>query len=184
MKRGQPKQATSTSPEPTHSQFGNVTRTRASLSGGIWADSIRRRRHTQLVASLPTDYRLLNAIYERHIGEYHSALAREQRQSDIFVPVAMHDIAAELGISVHSVFGRLYYHLDPKHAPPPEPGKPRRSLFAPKLGLEANCINFPLLEAVVAGLRTEWRRQTWTILLSIASLTVAVASLIVATHHG
>lgn len=136
------------------------------------------------MASLPTDYRLLSAIYERHVGDYHSTLAREKRQNDIFVPVAMHEIAEDLGVSVHSVFGRLYYHLDAKCAPPPEPGKPTKHLFAPKLGTEANCINFPLLESVVAGMRTEWRRQTWTILLSVASLAVAVASLIVVTHHG
>lgn len=137
-----------------------------------------------MLSSLPTDYRLLHAIYERHLGDYESALAREQRQTDIFVPVAMHDIAAGLGISVHSVSGRLYYHLDPKYAPPPETGKPRMHLFAPRVGDEVNCINFPLLEAVVAGLQTEWRRQVWTIVLSVFSLAIAVASLIVAAHAG
>jgi hypothetical protein len=72
----------------------------------------------------PTDFELLTAIYDRHRGEYESALARDARLNEIFVPIDIPAIADKLGIDQYTVFGRLYYHLDPKYAPPVEPGQP------------------------------------------------------------
>jgi hypothetical protein len=83
----------------------------------------------------------------------------EQRRSKIMVPIDIPAIADHLDVDPDSVFGRLYYHLDPKYAEPAFQDKPRRALFTPVLGDEQNCVNFPLLEAVLAGLWEERNRN-------------------------
>src|SRR6266850_677205 len=100
----------------------------------------------------PTDFKLLRAIYDRHLHEYESLLARGLRSSGVFVPIDIPAIAESLGAHVDTVFGRLYFHLDPKYAPSVEPGKAKKSLFSPRIGQDVNCVNFPLLEAVLASL--------------------------------
>jgi hypothetical protein len=103
----------------------------------------------------------------------------------MYVPVAMHDVASGLGISADSLHGRLYFHLDPKYAPPPEEGSSsRKRLYSPVVGNDHHCVNFPLLEAVLAGLWEEWNRQRLTAVAAALSLALSVASLIVALHAG
>jgi hypothetical protein len=101
----------------------------------------------------------------------------EQRRSKIMVPIDIPAIADHLDVDPDSVFGRLYYHLDPKYAEPAFQDKPRRALFTPVLGDEQNCVNFPLLEAVLAGLWEERNRNLWALWISILSIGIALVSL-------
>ena len=43
-----------------------------------------------------------------------------------------------------------------------------------------NCINFPLLEAVLAGLWQQRRRDLWTLWIALVSVGIAIGSLVVA----
>jgi hypothetical protein len=52
--------------------------------------------------------------------------------------------------------------------------------FTPKAGADANCVNFPLLEAVFASLWEERRRDLLTVTTAVVSLAISLASLIVA----
>jgi hypothetical protein len=76
-------------------------------------------------------------------------------------------------VTIQSVFGRLYHHLNPLYAPT------SMHLFSPVVGDDANCVNFPMLEAVLAGLWQERDRNLWVIATAVVSLVVAIASLIV-----
>ena len=56
------------------------------------------------------------------------------------------------------VFGRLYHDLNPKYERR-EPGRPTNSFFAPRLGTETHCMNWPLLIGVVGRMWEERRRN-------------------------
>jgi hypothetical protein len=129
----------------------------------------------------PTDFQLLREIYQRHGGDFRSdAAAVARRSSKIMVPIDIPAIADRFDVDPESIFGRLYYHLDPKYAEPALQGKPRKALFTPVAGDDENCVNFPLLEAVLAGLWQERRRDLWALGTALFSLAVALASLLVA----
>jgi hypothetical protein len=125
----------------------------------------------------PTDFELLKAIYERHSGEYVA--------DKIEVPIDIPAVAVELGVKTNSVFGRLYHHLDQVYGERPDEQGRRKFFFSPVVGPDINCVNFPLLEAVLAGLwqqRDRDVRTYWTSVLSLVISAVAAAiSILVAT---
>ena|SRR5215213_3868862 len=80
----------------------------------------------------PTDYELLNAIYKRHRAGYERYQADvPARAKRIMVPIDIPAIAQQLGVNANSVFGRLYYHLEPAYGDPVIPGKLGRKAFFP-----------------------------------------------------
>ena len=68
------------------------------------------------------------------------------------VPVDIPAVADDLGSDQDTVFGRLYYHLDPMYAEPKQDGRARKVFFTRQVGDMVNAVNFPHLEAVLAGL--------------------------------
>lgn len=48
------------------------------------------------------------------------------------------------------------------------------------MGTDTNCVNFPLLEAVLAGLWQQRRRDLWTLWIAVGWLGTAIGSLVVA----
>jgi hypothetical protein len=94
-------------------------------------------------------------------------------QAAHYVPIDIPAVAATLGVEKESLFGRLYGHLDPKYR------KESIRLFSPVVGSEQNSVNFPLLEAVLAGLSQERRRDRQAFVIAVISLTIAVASFFV-----
>jgi hypothetical protein len=74
----------------------------------------------RLFVKPPTDFELLDAIYKRHRSDFEG-----QSEvpfgffSKIMIPIDISAIAQELGVEANSVFGRLYYHLDPKYGSQP-----------------------------------------------------------------
>jgi len=128
----------------------------------------------------PTDYELLWAIYEQHHDEF--VYESDTGKTTVEVALDVPAIASKLGIPPNSVVGRLYHHLDPIYAQEPDPTvgrKGRKSLFMLRAGNKVNCVNFPLMEAVLANLAQERRRDRWTIGLALVSLGVAGGSLVV-----
>jgi hypothetical protein len=125
----------------------------------------------------PTDFELLRAIYERHVGDYSQRGPGDPK--GVSYPIDIREIAVALGVSENAVFGRLYHHLDQVYGERPDEQGRRRFFFTPVAGAEVNCVNFPLLEAVLAGLWQEHRRRLLTVVLSLISLAIALAALIV-----
>jgi hypothetical protein len=81
----------------------------------------------------PTDFELLNEIYNRHRADFegHSEDSGE-RLTKILVPVDIKGIAHQFGVDPDSIFGRLYYHLEPKYGEPPtEEGQGERCSSRP-----------------------------------------------------
>jgi hypothetical protein len=129
----------------------------------------------------PSDFDLLKAIYERHAADF-SAYVEDapSRHTKIMVPIDIPAIATELGVDPDSVFGRLYFHLDPTYGQEPDSTGRRKAFFMPVAGDDDNnCVNFPLLEAVLAGLWQQRRRDLWTLWLALLSLGIASGSLVV-----
>ena len=122
----------------------------------------------------PTDFELLRAIYEAHEGEW-----EEAERGSIAIPIDIPAIAEGLGVSDNSVFGRLYYHLDPIYEIRYEDG-PRKALFIAQQGDAKDKVNFPVLEAAYAGLWQERSRDRRTFWVSSISIGIAAGSLIVA----
>jgi hypothetical protein len=101
-------------------------------------------------------------------------------QRATFVPIDIDAVASQLGTDGYIVFGRLYHNLDPKYAPPKEEGKPTKHLFSGVVGDEVNCVNFPMLEAVLAGLWQQHSRDQLALWAAVFSLGVSLASLLIA----
>lgn len=98
----------------------------------------------------------------------------------VFVPIDLPRIATDLGVDVDSVFGRLYFHLEPKYGEQKsQSGDPRKAFFTPVLGGDQNCVNFPLLEAVLASLWQQQRRDQLAIATAVVSFAFALGALIV-----
>jgi hypothetical protein len=127
----------------------------------------------------PSDFKLLKTINEWHRTDYLSRMDCAAAGSAAMLPIDIPAIAASLGTNEHIVFGRLYHHLDQEYGEPRREGQPRKAFFLPKAGSETNCVNFPLLEAVLAALWVRHRRDLWACWTAAFSLALSVASLIV-----
>jgi hypothetical protein len=130
-----------------------------------------------------TDFEVLKAIHDHHRSDYiagHKAVGR----SKTFLPIDIPTIAGRLEIDNDSVFGRLHHHLETKYGAEGADGQPNKSLFVRQLNDVPNCINFPLLESVLASLWVERRRELRTFGLSLASIGIAIASLLVSIATG
>lgn len=126
----------------------------------------------------PTDFELLQAIYKRHRDEY-ANFPEGSRATKNAVPIDIPAIATELGVDPNSVFGRLYHHLDPIYSTYSPDGR-RKGLFIAQPGTAKDLIVFPVLEAALAGLWQERRRDLWTRSVAALSLVIATVSLVVA----
>jgi hypothetical protein len=128
----------------------------------------------------PSDFELLKAIYEYHRGDYTTSRLDRPTGTGVMIPIDIPAIAATLNTDEDTVFGRLYHHLDRVYGEQErDDGRGRRALLTPLAGNEPNCINFPLLEAVLAALWQERDRQLWAVRTSLISIAIALAALIV-----
>ena len=127
----------------------------------------------------PTDFELLLAICKRHRDEY-ANFPEGSRATKNAVPIDIPAIASELGVDPNSVFGRLYHHLDPLYSTYSPDRKSRKGLFIAQPGTAKDLIVFPVLEAALAGLWQERRRDLWTRSVAVLSLVIATVSLVVA----
>jgi hypothetical protein len=117
---------------------------------------------------------MLQAIYDRYFERY-MQFEEGQRAAKIFVPVDFVELGKTLNSEPDIVFGRLYYHLDKKFGYQNDDGSVV-TLFAPQVGEDRNCVHFPLLASVLAGLQEQRRKDLWAFTLSIASIVLSIAA--------
>lgn len=128
---------------------------------------------------LPTDRKILNAIYERYHPVFEAYSEEEAgRDSKIMVPIDISALARDMRIDRDIIFGRLYYHLEKKYGYRNEDGSYVR-LFALQAGKDPHCVNFPLLASVLAALREQNRKHLTATGIALFSLGVSVTSLLI-----
>ena len=129
------------------------------------------------MSRIPSDRKLLQEIYDRHYKGFSAYSETEPtRDSKIMVPIDIPAIAKHFKTDNDLIFGRLYYHLQEKYGYQRPHGE-IVALFTPKAGQDKNCVNMPLVAAVLAGMQEEYGRHVWAFWLSIASLVVSIIAL-------
>lgn len=130
---------------------------------------------------IPTDLELLEEIYDRYYDEF-SAYSKEnpQRRAKIFVPIDIEALADTFDVDGDIIFGRLYYHLNKKYGYKKENGA-SVSIYATIQG-DGHSVNFPLVASVLASLRKENKKFKVATAISIFSLLVSVAALIISFY--
>lgn len=135
---------------------------------------------------VPTDRQILQAIYDRYYKSFaaHAKDAPYARESKVFVPVNIREVAERLDVDGDIVFGRLYYHLDRKHSYSYDDAgrrvKVKFFLFREEEEApERHQIHFPLLASVLADLQERDRKYNVTQIIAGVALLVSVISLFV-----
>jgi hypothetical protein len=131
------------------------------------------KRQARAVKRPPTDLDILELVYKRYYAVYAEGAGRS---SKMYVPIDVADVAARLGVDADIIFGRLYYHLEQKHAYRKADGS-LVSFFTPRAGGDADCVNFPLMASVLATLQDEERRYLLPTSIAFVSLIVSVAAI-------
>jgi hypothetical protein len=130
--------------------------------------------------TIPTDLKILDAIYRRYYAEFAKYSNGDgSRGSKTYVPIDIKQIAHDLKIDGDIVFGRLYFHLEHKYGYKQHDGT-RVPFFAPGLGHEVNCVNFPFMASVLADLQDQSRKHNVAIWIAGGSLVVSVVSIVIA----
>lgn len=131
------------------------------------------------MSKLPTDLKILNCIYRMYAEAFaHFPKELPTRSVRIYAPINVEAVAARLKTDAHELFGRLYYDLDHQYRYKNDDGS-LVHLFAFKVGDDRHCINYPYLAGVLAEKRAEKNREYWSLWLSLISLGVALAALVV-----
>jgi hypothetical protein len=99
-----------------------------------------------------------------------------KRGSKIYVPIDCERVAKKLGVDRDIVFGRLYYHLQQKHGYKHEDGT-LVPFFSLGVGKEIRCVNFPLLDSVLASLQADHSKFLWSFGFSTAAVVISIISL-------
>lgn len=129
---------------------------------------------------LPTDLRILNAIYDRYYETFTQYTDGDKsRSAKIYVPIDIKQIADDLKVDSDIIFGRLYYHLENKHGYRKDDGSvvPFFSLHA---GHDTHCVNFPLVVSVLADLRDQERKYTVATWIAVAAVIISIVSIVFA----
>ena len=128
----------------------------------------------------PTDLQIVEEIYRRHYDEF-SRHSRELKVRDtkVYVPIRVKELADHFGVDGDIIFGRLYYHLEPKYGFKKGDGSEVR-FFDIQLQEDRHVVQFPLLAAVVADLRDKRRKHLIATWLSVVALIFSAVSIGVA----
>ncbi|HEU0054970.1 MAG TPA: hypothetical protein VFQ39_17410 [Longimicrobium sp.] len=136
-------------------------------------------RLIQRMTNIPSDLQILECIYRTYAGDFaNSSKDHSTRSSKIYVPIDIDYVADKLKTDGHGLFGRLYYDLDHRYRYRQDNDSVVH-LFALQAGSDPHCINYPYLAGVLSGMRVEDKRNRWSLWLSLVSLGVAIAALIV-----
>ena len=127
---------------------------------------------------LPTDLEILEEIYRRYFDVYKRfSRGDAERDSKVYVPINVKSLAEHFGTDPDIIFGRLYYHLDPKYGFA-RPDGSKVAFFTLKAGDDRHAIQFPLLASVLAALRQEQSKYILATWLSVAALVVSTISIV------
>ena len=124
---------------------------------------------------IPTDRKLWKAIHDIYSKAYN---INNPLNTKIFIKIDVDKIAKKLKVDGDIVFGRLYYHLDEKFRYQ-NSNESWVHLFAKELGGEKHCINFPLLNGVLASLEEESRKFNLATTIALGSFIISIISLII-----
>ncbi|SMO67358.1 hypothetical protein [Gracilimonas mengyeensis] len=125
---------------------------------------------------IPTDLEILEDIYYRYYDEF-KKYAREEpdRIARIRVPVDVKEVAKECGVSEDMIFGRMFYHFNKKYSYRDEKGEITTFFITDKF--EGLSVNFPLVAAVLADLKTEKKKVETFIIISATALVISIISI-------
>jgi len=128
---------------------------------------------------LPTDLELLQFIYKKYYDIY-SSFSREDktRETKIYVPISIKEIADNYNIDDDIIFGRLYYYLDGKYRYRNEDNS-LVSFFTLNIQKDRHCVNFVLLSSVLANLQEDHRRFWTTTIIAFYTTVLAALAIIV-----
>lgn len=128
---------------------------------------------------LPTDLRILNAIYDRYYDMFAQyADADESRNAKIYVPIDIKQIAQDLNVDGDIIFGRLYYHLEKKHGYVHD-DESSVHFFSLRVGEDMHCVNFPLMASVLADLRDQARKRNTATGIAVGSLIISIVAIVI-----
>jgi hypothetical protein len=126
---------------------------------------------------LPTDRKSLKCIFDTYKSDYPGPKdATGRGANDPFMLVDLVKIADKLHCAPELLFGRLYYHLDPKYRYKQDDGA-RVDLFLSNLKNKGHAVHFPFLASVLAGYEEEHRKLFWSMVFSITALVLSLLSL-------
>lgn len=127
-----------------------------------------------------TDREILRAIYDTYLPKF-AGFDRENRDRvDLnYVPIDVDHVGSKLGSDGDMIFGRLFFHMDRQHGYQNARGA-YVHLFAKAVGTDTNCVNFPLLTAVLADMEDRTRRYWTATTIAVVSLAISGASMLVA----
>jgi hypothetical protein len=129
---------------------------------------------------LPTDFEILNTIYERYYEEF-ASFARDEpgRPTKNFVSIDTKVLGGDMGVDGDIIFTRLYYYLDNRHGYKQDDGRTVH-LFTRTLNDDVGqFINFPYAASILASLRDENRKYRLATCMAGVSLLLSVVSLVV-----
>lgn len=127
---------------------------------------------------IPTDLEILNEIYEQYYDDF-AAYSKEnpQRETKIFVPIDIEEIAESLDVDGDIIFGRLYYHLNKKYGYKNDNGS-KVSIYATIQG-DGHSVNLPLVASVLADLRKQNKKFKIATSIAVFSLIVSAISMVI-----
>ncbi|CAH0525526.1 hypothetical protein [Vibrio hippocampi] len=128
---------------------------------------------------IPTDLKILEYIFNHYMDDYLTYETTKNREAKIHVPIDIDHVAKHFDIEGDLVFGRLYYHLNPKYQHDNSDGI-TNYLFNLSVGRDRHCINFPMLSSIVADLSNEHSRFKLSLNVAILAAIVSIFSLGVA----
>jgi hypothetical protein len=128
----------------------------------------------------PTDLEILEEIYQRYYSPFASHdRAMPDRVTKNYVPIDIRALAKHFRMDPDIIFGRLYYHLNPKFSLRQDDGS-RVPFFEPfDLGSDRHAVQFPLLAAVIAGMREDRNRYLWSTGVAMASFVFSIVALVI-----
>jgi hypothetical protein len=137
------------------------------------------KKLTKKKKRIPTDIEILDIIYNSYYDEFtHYTNESPSRNTKIYLPIDISEVADKLKVDGDVVFGRLYYHLENKYGYKNEDDS-KISFFALKAGNDLHCVNFPYLASVLAELRDKQKEYRTGTVIALFSLCISIVSLIV-----
>jgi len=131
------------------------------------------------VQNSPTDLELLEEIYRRYYKSFTEFNeVTPERDSKIYVPIDIKSIAHHFNIDGDIIFGRLYYHLNPKFSVRTDNANaPFFRFLDGENRLGKHRIQFPMLAAAIASLREARNQFLWATGLAAGSLILSIVAL-------
>ena len=129
------------------------------------------------MSNLPTDREVLKCIYEMYESSYPGTSPEAGRgENDPYIAIDVPAVAEKLGCKSELLFGRLYSYLDQKHRYKQDNGA-LVPLFYLKVGDKRHAVHFPYLAGILASHDEEYRKQMWSLGISLIALVLSVVSL-------